>query len=123
MRDAAFAERLKNLRKACNLTQQKMATALGVERSTYTYYETGKTFPDILSLARIAGIFKITTDELLGITPTLPYIKDDGTPFQDVAERFSDLSVTEQTLLLQFRALSDAEQQELFTTIHAQLNK
>lgn len=122
MRDAAFAERLKLLRKTCNLTQQKMATALGIERSTYTYYETGKTFPDILSLARIAQIFNVTTDVLLGIEPVSAVLHDD-TFLSDCQERFSQLSADEQILLLQFRAMTDEERQELFKTIQSRLNK
>ncbi len=120
MRDAAFAERLKSLRKACNLTQQKMATALGIERSTYTYYETGKTFPDILSLARIAQIFNVTTDTLLGVEPVPAALHDDNA-LSDCQERFSQLSADEQILLLQFRAMTDTERQELFETIQSYL--
>lgn len=122
MRDAAFAERLKTLRKSCNLTQQKMATALGIERSTYTYYETGKTFPDIVTLTRIARIFNISADNLLGITPVTAAFHDDLL-FDDSGERFSRLSADEQLLLLQFRAMTDEERQQLFETIHNQLNK
>ncbi len=122
MRDAAFAERLKALRKSCNLTQQKMATALGIERSTYTYYETGKTFPDIVTLSRIARIFNISADNLLGIAPVTATFNDDLL-FDDSGERFSRLSADEQLLLLQFRAMTDEERQQLFETIQSQLNK
>ena len=38
---------LKYYRHECGLTQQQVADRLKIERSTYTYYETGKTKPDI----------------------------------------------------------------------------
>ena len=37
---------LKKLRKNCGYTQKEVAKELGVDRSTYAYYETGKTTPD-----------------------------------------------------------------------------
>ena len=39
---------LKFYRHECGLTQQQVADRLKIERSTYTYYETGKTKPDII---------------------------------------------------------------------------
>ena len=36
---------LKYYRSECKLTQQDVADLLGLERSSYTYYETGKTEP------------------------------------------------------------------------------
>ena len=41
---------LKYYRHECGLTQQQVADRLKIERSTYTYYETGKTKPDISRL-------------------------------------------------------------------------
>ncbi len=48
------------------LTQQKLADALGVSRSTVAMWENGKNEPDNIMLTRIAEYFHITTDELLG---------------------------------------------------------
>ena len=36
-------ERLRSLRLSMGLTQMQVAEALNIDRSTYTYYETGKT--------------------------------------------------------------------------------
>lgn len=54
-----LAENIKAMRKDMGFTQQQMADALGIERSTYTYYETAKTLPDIFTLIRISKIFNI----------------------------------------------------------------
>ena len=45
---------LKFYRHECGLTQQQVADRLKIERSTYTYYETGKTKPDIGTLIKIS---------------------------------------------------------------------
>ena len=56
---------LKYYRHECGLTQQQVADRLKIERSTYTYYETGKTKPDISTLIKIAKVFNINYTQLL----------------------------------------------------------
>ena len=38
-----MGKKLKRLRENFNLTQQQVAEALGIDRSTYAYYELGRT--------------------------------------------------------------------------------
>ena len=47
------------------MTQQQVADRLRIERSTYTYYETGKTKPDIATLIKLAKIYNISYTQLL----------------------------------------------------------
>ena len=56
---------LKYYRHECGLTQQQVADRLKIERSTYTYYETGKTKPDINTLIKLAKVYNISYTELL----------------------------------------------------------
>lgn len=56
---------LKYYRHECGLTQQQVADRLKIERSTYTYYETGKTKPDINTLIKIAKVYNISYTKLL----------------------------------------------------------
>jgi len=56
---------LKNLRLACGFTQYQVADVLNIDRSTYTYYESGKTSPDIATLRRIATLFSIPPEAFL----------------------------------------------------------
>lgn len=56
---------LKFYRHECGMTQQQVADRLKIERSTYTYYETGKTKPDINTLIKIAKVFNISYQKLL----------------------------------------------------------
>ena len=59
-----IAEDIRKRRKALNMTQAEMAEKLGINRNRYARYETD-TEPPITLLSKIAGIFNITTDELL----------------------------------------------------------
>lgn len=58
--------RLRRLRRLYGLTQQEVAKHLHMERSTYAYYEADKTEPDLHTLDRIATLFRVSTDFLLG---------------------------------------------------------
>lgn len=51
---------LKRLRSTYELSQQDIADKLGVERSTYTYYESGRTEPSINMLSRILEIYNVS---------------------------------------------------------------
>ena len=60
-----FAKRLKVLRKKAGINQTEIADVLNIERSTYAYYETGKTTPSFNTLLNICKIHSVTTDWLL----------------------------------------------------------
>ena len=47
-------------------TQEEIADAIGVARSTYTRYESDKRLPDIYKLCALADYFDVSLDELVG---------------------------------------------------------
>lgn len=57
--NASLAVWLRELRLRSGYSQKNVADLLNVNRSTYTYYETGKTTPDPVTLNRIAKIFGV----------------------------------------------------------------
>lgn len=57
--------RLKEARKKAHLTQKEVAAFIGVNQNTYSYWETGKTRIDNISLKRLADLFNVSTDFLL----------------------------------------------------------
>ena len=61
-----LANRLRELRKANELSQGDMAEKLDMTTSAYGYYEQGKSKPSPETLSDIADIFGVTTDYLLG---------------------------------------------------------
>ena len=60
-----FAERLKELRAAAGLSQEKLAERLGVSRQVITKWETGRGTPDMENLIALAGVFSVSLDELI----------------------------------------------------------
>lgn len=55
---------LRRLRLACGYTQGTVAEALGVARSTYSYYELGTTSPDFETLKKLARIYGVSFEQL-----------------------------------------------------------
>ena len=69
-------ERIKNLREDNDLTQQKIADMLFINRRTYKNYEIGERNIPIEVLSRIADIFGTSVDYLIGRTDVKkPYPK------------------------------------------------
>lgn len=65
----SVGEVLKKLRKERGLTQSDVATALHVNRSTYTKYEIGTNVPNIEQLKAISVIFNVSVDDILKPEP------------------------------------------------------
>lgn len=63
-----FARILKNLREERGLSQQGLADALNVKRSTIGNYEQGTRSPDMETLELIADFFNVDMDYLYGKT-------------------------------------------------------
>lgn len=62
-----FAERLKELRKEENLTLQDVSVAIGVSINTVSRWEREERLPNILNIAALAKLFKVSADYLCGL--------------------------------------------------------
>ena len=60
-----IGNRLYNLRKERNISQEELANALDVSRQTVSKWETGESMPDFNKIQPICDYFGITTDELI----------------------------------------------------------
>lgn len=56
---------LKRYRLNCGYSQQMVANTLNIDRSTYTYYETGKSMPSLGTILILKNLFNIPYNELL----------------------------------------------------------
>lgn len=130
-----LGERLRFLRRQNGFTQRKIAEILNIDRSTYTYYEIGKTTPDINTIKRLASIFKVSIDYLLEYNPNNPVLNDSTDLYQTDSYKvrrsstYSSMpgrtlsaafSEDEQSLVLYYRTLSSDGQQKLLTRIREQ---
>lgn len=71
-----LGDSLRALRRKNGWTQQQTADLLHINRSTYAYYETGATQPDLDMLCRLAALFEVSADDLLGLSPPPPDTED-----------------------------------------------
>ena len=62
----SLAENIKFYRKSLGLTQEKLANLLNGKKSLISNYENGHSTPDIYTIIKLADIFNISLDELVG---------------------------------------------------------
>lgn len=67
--EQTLGKRIVNNRKRLCLTQDQLAEHLGVTAQAVSKWENDQSCPDISMLPKLADIFGISTDELLGMTP------------------------------------------------------
>ena len=103
-----FGQQLRALRKQRGLTQQAVADHLQVDRTTYTKYEIGRVSPDPQGLARLAELFGVSVDSLLGRDDTgdLPAMASSDNPPMVLSEQ-------EKMLVQMFRQLTAEERNTL----------
>lgn len=61
-----FPKRLTYLRRRAGLTQEKLAELICISRPTVSLYESGKREPNLETLTRIADLFNVSVDYLIG---------------------------------------------------------
>lgn len=78
-----FHIKLKELRTQAGMTQKQLGTQLGVTKSVISYYELQERIPSPEILVKLATIFHVSTDYLLGIEKK-PVIDVSGLKTEDV---------------------------------------
>ena len=94
-----LADRLEESRLKKKMTKKEVADVLQIDQSTYGKYELGKREPDAATLLKLADLFEVTTDFLLGRTNIRGYphtqaahIDADGPPVtEDVLNQIEEI--------------------------------
>lgn len=60
-----IGQQLRKLRKSLQYTQIQIANSLNIDRSTYSYYESGKTVPDLSTLILLSQIFNLNIHDFI----------------------------------------------------------
>lgn len=109
-------ENLKKFRKACGYKQNEVANILGIDRSAYSYYESGKTEPSVKNLIRIARMYKVDVDALVGNSEYATALALNNEPVDEYDTTLcADLDVVskcssqERVLIAMFRQAQDKE--------------
>ncbi len=61
-----FSDSLKTMRKQSDKKQREVAAYLGINIRTYQNYEGGQSEPSISQLIKLADLFMVSLDELVG---------------------------------------------------------
>lgn len=121
-----IGERLKKIRLACGLTQTDIAQALDIDRTTYTYYETGKHEPSLSRAQDLAKLFNTDLATLIGendIPSGNLMIADESVDYNADLGNFNELKKDEAMLLLYYRRLDKSKQAKLLKTIKEKYSK
>lgn len=70
-----ISEKIKKLRKEKDITQETLASALGVSCQSVSRWENGVAYPDIEMIPEIAAYFEISTDILFGLDEATEKLK------------------------------------------------
>ncbi len=115
-------DKLRDIRERSGFTQQQVAAALNIDRSSYASYEIGRSQPSPSTLVILAKLFKTPMEELLDDELATTYVQDIGRekftsgsePYVGNASRYLsnlsrsahvyDLSKDEHALLCLYRA-------------------
>jgi transcriptional regulator with XRE-family HTH domain len=96
----ALGARVAQLRKEQSLSQQALADQLGIAQQTFAHYEVGRARMPVSLLPKLAHIFGVGVDELLGLRNGTG--KRGPTPkFQKQLERIARLPRPQQRLVMQ----------------------
>lgn len=63
-----IGKRVRELRKARKITQEELSRLLNVHQTAISQWETQRTEPDVASIHKIAELFDVTTDYLMGVS-------------------------------------------------------
>ena len=92
-----FNEKLQELRKQKELTQEELAEKLYVSRTAISKWESGRGYPNIESLKAIAKFFSVTVDELLSSDEVITIAEEDNNRkekhFRDLMYGLLDLCI------------------------------
>ena len=115
-------ERLRELRVKSGYTQSQIAKILNIDRSTYSYYEIGKTMPDISVLITLAKVFNIPINELLADESSPQAMADTGLRMDYIhgkknTSHIYELSDREKELVGMFRTYTEEQQNSVLKAL------
>ena len=96
-----FAERLKLLRQARNMTQSRLSQLLTIDPRAYSRWERGDNIPHLETLIKIEDILRVTLDELVGRSKLDSDIRIRNHELNQLCQQADDLPDTDQQALIQ----------------------
>ncbi len=117
MKDYSVGESLKRVRKEHNFRQKEIAEAIGVDRSTYSFYEIGRTNPSVETLCTLAKIYNVTIGYLIGKEANNPELREAASHVSAGVDPIAMLKKDEQLLLMYYRVADEAAKKEIIEAL------
>lgn len=106
MSEGKFSESIKKYRRISEMTQRDVAEKIGVDRTTYAKYESGKANPQFGTVLKIAKLFEVNVDDICGTEFLTPRFGD-----------MTTLDSEEVRLITDYRTLSDMRKTEILRVL------
>lgn len=113
-----FSENLKYLRKSTQFTQKKLADYLGLSANTVCEWEKGRSEPSISTIKKMADIFDVSADYLLGLEDEFG-TRIPAVPAGAAGAMGDTLTAQERELLNKFRELSPGLKEVALITLRS----
>lgn len=121
MEETNIPEILKACRKKANMTQAQFAKTIGIKRSAYAYYESGRTRPKIKTLRTIAKVYGIDVNMLISNKESdlLNQEQEKKIDFdiKDFNDTFYDLSENEKAIIMKLRIMNREKRAKIIDEI------
>ncbi|XID92824.1 helix-turn-helix domain-containing protein [Paenibacillaceae bacterium WGS1546] len=118
-----IGSRLAFLRDQRGLTQEELATSLGISRAALSHYEKNRREPDTETLGKVADLFQVSIDYLVGRTNHAQTTLDvDVRQFTDALELSDDQLLEHFTLTVDGRKLTPDEARRFIAFVRAERN-
>ena len=117
----SFSENLKKLRKRANLSQSELANLLGVNQYNISFWEIGRSEPNIEQIIKLSEILNIPTDYLLGKNIVLTSSNEE---FQTVVNHFKQYVEDEMLneLIILYSNISNEKKKDLLQLVKSLTN-
>ena len=115
-----FGGTLRKFRSSSGMSQKEVSEKLGIDRSTYSCYETGKLKPDFEIIVKLSHIFDI---DLRDFADEFQYegkvmLKSNDPNYKlSTDDDFSSLSYDEKFLITYLRSLEDVDHEQFVTEL------
>jgi transcriptional regulator with XRE-family HTH domain len=107
------SKKLKIIRCANKLKQYQVADALGISRSTYCSYETGRRSVELETLEKLSHFYKLPIDNFFEDS-YVDVVGEDDNYERDFDTKFlSQLSAEEISLIAKLRTMNDEDKEEI----------
>lgn len=110
-------EKLLKLRKQLKLTQDDVAKALDMSRTSFSKYENGISAPPLPVMKKLAEFYNVGLEYLLFDDNTVARLNDpvdDENGSGDCFDRITELKPVEREIILKYRTLPEAEKKEIY---------